>query len=113
MVFSNLMLIWVNHHVVAIVLQEAILKMGSNLSLKCAMFQYVQWTKSEKCVSSNVIHNHENIIEWHPLYCPDLAPFLFWKLRLALKGRRCDISIIQEQSPVVCSPNSGEESRNI
>ncbi len=29
----------------------------------------------------------------HPLYCPDLAPFLFWKLKLALKGRICgDIS---------------------
>ena len=25
----------------------------------------------------------------HPLYCPDLAPFLFWKLKLALKGRIC------------------------
>jgi len=22
-----------------------------------------------------------------PLYCPDLAPFLFWKLKLALKRR--------------------------
>jgi len=44
--FSNLMLIWVsysvnNHHVVAVVLQEASLKMGPNLSLKCVMFQYV------------------------------------------------------------------------
>jgi len=43
----------------------------------------------------------------HPLYCPDLAPFLFWKLKLALKGRRCgDKSTIQEQSLVVCSPKA-------
>ena len=53
-VFSNLMLIWVsysvnNHHVVAVVLQEASLKIGPNLPLKCVMFQYVQWRKSEKC----------------------------------------------------------------
>jgi len=41
----------------------------------------------------------------HPLYCPDLAAFHFWRLKLALEGRRCgDISTIQEQSPVVCSP---------
>jgi len=70
MVFSNLMLIWVsysvnNHHVVASVLQEASLKMGLNLSLKCVMFQYVQWRKSEKCVSLNVIQHCENPIEWH------------------------------------------------
>ena len=37
----------------------------------------------------------------HPLNCPDLAPFLFWKLKLALKGRSCDISTIQDQSPGV------------
>ncbi len=50
----------------------------------------------------------------HPLYCPDLAPFLVWKLKLALKGRKCgDISIIQEQSPVEYSPNSGEDGRHI
>jgi len=46
MVFSNLMLIWIsysvnNHHVVAVVLQEASHKIGPNLSLKCVMFQYV------------------------------------------------------------------------
>ena len=46
MVFSNLMLICVsysvnNHHVVEIVLQEASLKMGPNLSLKSVMLQYV------------------------------------------------------------------------
>ena len=45
-VFSNLMLIWVsysvnNYHVMAVVLQEASLKMGPNLSLKCVIFQYV------------------------------------------------------------------------
>jgi len=45
-VFSNLMLIWVSYninynHVVAVVLQEARLKMGPNLSLKCIIFQYV------------------------------------------------------------------------
>ena len=35
----------------------------------------------------------------HRLYCPDLAQFLFWKLKLALKRRRCgDISTFQEQS---------------
>jgi len=50
----------------------------------------------------------------HPLYCPDLAPFHFWKLKLALKGRRCgDMSTIQEQSPDVCSPNSAEDGRHI
>jgi len=59
-IFSNLLLIWVsysgnNHHVVAVVLQEASLKMGPYLSLKCVMFQYVRWRKSEKCLSSNVI----------------------------------------------------------
>ena len=50
MVFSDLVLIWVsysvsNHHVVAIVLQEATLKMGPNLSLKCVMFQHIWWRK--------------------------------------------------------------------
>jgi len=40
------MLIWVsdsvnNHYMVAAVSQEASLKMGPNLSLKCVMFQYV------------------------------------------------------------------------
>jgi len=59
-VLNNLLLIWVsysvnNHHVVAVVLQEASLKMGPYLSLKCVMFQYVRWRKSEKCESSNVI----------------------------------------------------------
>jgi len=50
----------------------------------------------------------------HPLYCPGLASFLFWKLKLALKGRRCGVSsTIQEQSPVVCSPNSGEDGRHL
>jgi len=47
------MLIWVsysinNNHVMAVVLQAARLKMGPNLSLKCVMFQYVRWRKSEK-----------------------------------------------------------------
>ena len=70
MVFSNSMLIWLgysvnNHHLVAVVLQEANLKMGQNLSLKCVMFQYVQWRKSEKCESSNVVHHRENPIEQH------------------------------------------------
>ena len=64
------MLIWVscsvnNNHVVAVDLQEGSLKMGPNLFLKCVMFQYVQQRKSGKCVSSNVIHLHENLIEWH------------------------------------------------
>ena len=50
----------------------------------------------------------------HPLYCPDLAPFRFWELKLALKGRRCgDISTIQEQYAAVCTPNSGEAGRHI
>ena len=45
------MLIWVsygvnNHHVVAVVLQEASLKLGPNLSPKCSVFQYVQWRRS-------------------------------------------------------------------
>ena len=80
-VFSNLMLIWVsyivnNHHVVAVVLEVVSLKIGPNLSQKCIMFRYVRWRKSEKCVSSNVIHLHLNLVV-HPLYCPDLAPFLF------------------------------------
>ena len=48
------MLIWVsysvnNHHVVAVVLQEASIKMGPNLPLKCVMFQYVWWWKPKKC----------------------------------------------------------------
>jgi len=54
-----------NHHLVAVVLQEASLKMGPNQSLKCIMFQYVQWRRSEKCESSNVIHHCENPIEWY------------------------------------------------
>jgi len=71
MVFSNLMLIWVsysvnnNNNLVAVVLQEANFKMGPNLPMKCVMFQYVRWRKSEKCVISNVIHHRENTIEWH------------------------------------------------
>ena len=45
------MLIWVSysvnsHHVVAVVLQEASLKMGPNQSPKCSVFQYVQWRRS-------------------------------------------------------------------
>jgi len=36
--------------VVAVVLQEASLKMGPNLSLKCSVFQYVQWRMSGKWV---------------------------------------------------------------
>ena len=69
-VFSNLMLIWVSysvnkHNVVAVVLQEASLKIGPNLSLKCVIFQCVRWTKSDKCASSNVIHHHENLAQWH------------------------------------------------
>ena len=64
------MLIWVsysvnNNHVVAVVLQEASLQMGRSVSLKCVMFQYVPWRKSEKCVSSNIIHHRENRIGWH------------------------------------------------
>jgi len=39
--------------------------MGPKLSLKCVMFQYVQWRKSEKCTSWNFIHHHENPVEWH------------------------------------------------
>ncbi len=82
--------------------------------LKCIMFQYARWRKFEKCVSLNVIHHCENAMAvLHPLYCPDLAPFLFWKLKLALKERRCDMSTIQEQSPVVYWPNSGEDGRHI
>ena len=54
-----------NCRVVAVVLQEASLKMGPNLSLKCVMFQYVQCRKSEKCTSWNFIHHCENSIEWH------------------------------------------------
>ena len=70
MVFSNLLLIWVsysvnNNHVVVVVLQETSLKIEPNLSQKCVMFQYVQWRKSEKCVSSNIIHDHENLVQWH------------------------------------------------
>ena len=50
----------------------------------------------------------------HRLYFPDLAPVLRWKLKLVLKGRRCgDISTIQEQSPVVRSPNSEEVGRRV
>ena len=50
----------------------------------------------------------------HPLYYTDLAAFLFWELKLALKGRRCgDISTIQVQSSVVCSSNSGKDGRHI
>ena len=55
----------VNNHVVAVVLQEASLKMGPNLSLKCVMFQYVRWRKSEKCTSLNFIHHRDNPVEWH------------------------------------------------
>jgi hypothetical protein len=49
----------------------------------------------------------------HPLYCPGLAPFVFvffGNFKLAVKGRiNGDISTIEEQSSVLCSPNSGEE----
>jgi len=49
-----------------------------------------------------------------PLYSPDLAPFVFWKPKWALKGRRCgDISTFQEQSAALCSPNSGEDGKHI
>ncbi len=55
-----------NHHVVvAVVFQEASLKMGPNLSLKCVIFQYVRLRKSEKWASLNVIHHHENLVQWH------------------------------------------------
>jgi hypothetical protein len=54
-----------NCHEVAVVLQEASLKMGPKLSLKCGMFQYVQWGKSEKYRSCNFIHHCENSIECH------------------------------------------------
>ena len=69
-VFSNLMLIWVSyivndHRVVAVVLEVLSLKIGPNLSQKCIMFRYVRWRKSEKCVSSNDMHHHENPIELH------------------------------------------------
>ena len=45
-IFGNMMLIWVSYsenncHVVAVVLQEASLKMRPHLSLKFMMFQYV------------------------------------------------------------------------
>ncbi len=64
------MLIWVsysvnNHHVMAVVLQEASLKMGPNLSLNHVVFQYVRWRKSKKYVSSNVIHHREKLVQWH------------------------------------------------
>ena len=50
----------------------------------------------------------------HPLCCPDLVAFLFWKLKLAPKGRRCgDVHTVQEQSPAVCSPNNAECGRHI
>jgi len=70
LVFSNLILIWVsysanNHHVVAVGLQEASLKMGPVLSLKCVMLQYVRWRRSKMCVSLNAIHHRENTISWH------------------------------------------------
>jgi len=98
--------------VVAVVLQEASLKMEPNQSLKCVMFQYVRCRKSKKSASLNVIHHRGNPIERHgscaSSLLPDLAPFLFWELKLALKGRRCD-GTIQEQSPVLCSPNSAED----
>jgi len=69
-VFSNMMLIWVSYSVsnlpvVAIVVREASLQMGPHLSLKCVMFQYVQWRESEKCEGSNVIQHRENPVEWH------------------------------------------------
>ena len=62
------MLIWVsysvnNHHVMAVVLQEASFKVGPNLSLRCIGFQYIRWRKSEKYMSWNFIHHRVNAIE--------------------------------------------------
>ena len=64
--------------------------MGRNLSLKCVMFQYVRCRKSKECVSSIVIHHRENLIQRHGCSASSVlsrfSPFLFWKLKLALKG---------------------------
>jgi len=88
------MLIWVsysanNHSVVAVVLQETSLKMGPNLSLKCIMFQHVHWRMSKNCAHSNVIHHHENPVEWHSCSASSVLSILgcipFWKLKLALR----------------------------
>jgi len=49
----------------------------------------------------------------HPLDCPELAPVLFWELKLALKGRRYDINTVKKQPSHVCTPNSGEEGGHI
>ena len=83
------MLIWVsdnvnNYRMVAVLLHDASLKMGPNLSLICVMFQYVQWRKSKKCVSSNDIHHHENPVECHGCSASSVLPRLgsipFWTL---------------------------------
>jgi len=67
-------------------LQEASLKIGPNLSLKCVMFQYLRWRKSERCVSWNVTHHCENPIDQHGYSAssvlPGLAPFIFGNLSL-------------------------------
>jgi len=50
----------------------------------------------------------------HTLYCALGGSIPFWQLKLAQNGRRCgDSSTIQEQSAVVCSPNSAEDGRHI
>ena len=73
--------------------------------------------ESPKSASPNVVPQRENLEERHGCSASSvlssLAPSHFWKLKLELKRRRYDISTIQEQSPVVCSPNSGEDGRHL
>ena len=87
MVFSHLMLIWVsnsvNNHLMLTVLQETSLKMGPNLYVLC-FSMYDGERKSEKCVSSNVIHHCANPIEWHGCSASSLLSFfgnLSWHCR--------------------------------
>jgi len=74
--------------------------------------------KSKMCASLNVVHLCENPIKWHGCFASSVLsrigsiPF-FWKLKLALKGRRCEFSTVQEQSSVVFIPNSGEDGGHI
>ena len=94
MVFCNLMLIWfsysvTSHYVVAVGLQEASHKVGPDLFLKCIMVLYVQWRKLKNVgvqMSRTIMRTLQNgMAVRHPVFRPDLAAFLFWILKLALK----------------------------
>ncbi len=99
------------------VLQEARLNMGPNLSLKCVSFNMYKGENPKSVLvrlSYTIVRTlYNGMAVLHPLYCPDFAPFLFWKLKLALKGRRC--GNINKNSLLLCAVQTveGEDGRHI